>query len=366
MIFSPQQDIAIKEVDRWFKSKNPSKPFYYLAGFAGTGKTSLAKYFAQHINGDVLYCAYTGKAALVMRKNGCQGASTIHSLLYIPVVNPKTGAVTFKYNRNSPIEKAKLIIVDECSMVDNRLGEDLVSFGVPILVLGDPAQLPPVKGAGYFTNGEPDSMLTEIHRQAKDNPIIYLASRVREKDRLRVGQYGDSKVTDKYKRNEIMMADKVICGTNKSRITINDSFRKNMGFEGLIPQKGESLICLKNNNDLGIFNGEMMKVQSAIQMTAPTDYIKLVTESEDNEGKIINSKVLQYHFDTAFKEPTDWRIKSKYEEMTYGYCLTGHKSQGSQFDRVYVVDESHVFGDVWWRWLYTSITRAAEIVEVYV
>ena len=57
-------------------------------------------------------------------------------------------------------------------MVDEDLGRDLLSFGKPVLVLGDPAQLPPVKGGGFFTEAEPDVMLTEVHRQAADNPII--------------------------------------------------------------------------------------------------------------------------------------------------------------------------------------------------
>ena len=63
-------------------------------------------------------------------------------------------------------------MIDECSMVDEELGRDLLSFGKPILVLGDPAQLPPVKGGGFFTETAPDVMLTEIHRQAEGSAII--------------------------------------------------------------------------------------------------------------------------------------------------------------------------------------------------
>ena len=97
---------------------------------------------------------------------------------------------TFSLNRQSPIAKAKLVIIDECSMVDEELGRDLMSFGTPILVLGDPGQLPPISGGGFFTEHEPDFLLTEIHRQARDNPIIRMALDVREGRELMYGDYG--------------------------------------------------------------------------------------------------------------------------------------------------------------------------------
>src|SRR5690606_10771529 len=99
-----------------------------------------------------------------------------------------TMSPTFSLNRQSPVAKAKLVVIDECSMVDEELGRDLMTFGTPILVLGDPGQLPPISGGGFFTDHEPDYLLTEIHRQARDNPIIRLALDVREG---REPPYGD-------------------------------------------------------------------------------------------------------------------------------------------------------------------------------
>ena len=72
-------------------------------------------------------------------------------------------------------------------MVDEELGRDLLSFGTPVLVLGDTAQLPPVKGGGFFTDAEPDAMLTEVHRQAADNPIIRCRCRSARASRLALG-----------------------------------------------------------------------------------------------------------------------------------------------------------------------------------
>ena len=170
MDFSPHQDAALTAVDDWLKSKPGQKghpQVFRLFGYAGTGKTTLARHIADGVDGKVLYTAFTGKAASVMRSKGCEGASTIHSLIYKPRESGEE-IPSFDLWDEAPASKAKLIIVDECSMVDAELGRDLLSFGVPLLVLGDPAQLPPIQGGGFFTDAEPDAMLTEVHRQAED------------------------------------------------------------------------------------------------------------------------------------------------------------------------------------------------------
>jgi exodeoxyribonuclease-5 len=123
-----------------------------------------------------------------MRNKGCVGASTIHSLIYSPV--DEGGATRWELNPESEAASADLIVVDECSMVGPDLGRDLLSYGRKVLVLGDPAQLPPVDGAGFFTDRSPDWLLTEIHRQAAESPIIVLANRARQGMRISVGAYG--------------------------------------------------------------------------------------------------------------------------------------------------------------------------------
>src|SRR5205823_994557 len=141
------------------------------------------------VDGKVLFAAFTGKAALVMRSKGCIGASTIHSLIY-RARDSGEETPNFELWDDAPASRAKLIVIDECSMVDAELGQDLMSFGIPVLVLGDPAQLPPIQGGGYFTAGEPDAMLTEVHRQAQDDPIVRLSMEVRAGNRLTPGEYG--------------------------------------------------------------------------------------------------------------------------------------------------------------------------------
>src|SRR6188508_3047527 len=81
--FSPEQDAALKAVADWLKIKPGSRaPVFRLFGYAGTGKTTLARHIAEGVDGKVLFAAFTGKAAQVMRNKGCAGASTIHSLIY--------------------------------------------------------------------------------------------------------------------------------------------------------------------------------------------------------------------------------------------------------------------------------------------
>ena len=206
---------ALDAVGQWLRKGEPQ--VFRLFGYAGVGKTTLARHIAEGARGDAAFAAFTGKAALVLRSKGCVGATTIHSLIY-NASEGADGAPSFTLNRDGPASRAGLIVIDECSMVDEELGRDLLSFGKPILVLGDPAQLPPVRGGGFFTAAEPDVMLTEIHRQAEDNPIIRLAGAVRRGEELPYGDYGAAKVI---RRNEIaapmvLDADQVLVGLDEA------------------------------------------------------------------------------------------------------------------------------------------------------
>ena len=154
--WSPEQSGAIDQVSRWLKQGEPQ--VFRLFGYAGVGKTTLARHIAEGARGETAFAAFTGKAALVMRSKGCAGATTIHALIYRASEGAE-GAPTFTLNADGPASRAGLIVIDECSMVDAELARDLISFGKPILVLGDPFQLPPVKGGGFFTDGAPDVML---------------------------------------------------------------------------------------------------------------------------------------------------------------------------------------------------------------
>src|SRR5437764_308909 len=232
--FSPEQDAALKAVSAWLKAKpgrGDTPPLFRLFGYAGTGKTTLARHVAEGFDGKVVFAAFTGKAALVMRHKGCPDASTIHSLIYQPV-DTDSPTPTFMRWDEGPASKAKLIVIDECSMVDAELGRDLMSFRVPILVLGDPAQLPPIQGGGFFTDAQPDVMLTEVHRQARDNPIVRLSMDIRAGNRLAPGDYGETQVVrrDGLDPQRVLDADQVLVGRNATRRAYNSRMRERRGF----------------------------------------------------------------------------------------------------------------------------------------
>jgi len=370
--FSPEQDDALLAVSRWLKQGYPQ--VFRLFGFAGTGKTTLARHLAEDVDGDVLFAAFTGKAALVLRSRGAKKASTIHSLIYRPrgeelVENEDTGKTsispTFSLNRQSPVAKASLIVIDECSMVDEALGRDLLSFGTPVLVLGDPGQLPPVSGGGFFTEQEPDFLLETIHRQARDNPIIDLAQTVREGSTLSRGVYGDSRVIgrDEVDQSEVLAADQVLVGTNRTRRRYNQRLRDLKEFQGPLPAAGDKLVALRNDPTKGLLNGSLWQVTSAPQSSKT--FVNLLISSEDDgmERMTAKIKVLKAAFETPEQE-IPWQLKRRYDDFDYGYALTVHKSQGSQWDNVYLFDESRAFREHQQRWLYTAITRASEKITI--
>jgi exodeoxyribonuclease-5 len=362
--FGAQQEKGVISVDAWLQAhrkRSEARLVYRLFGYAGTGKTTIARHLAKGVNGKVCYAAYTGKAALMMQQNGCEGATTIHALLYKTVVQ-SDGSVRFKFNRKSPAAKAALIVIDECSMVDEKIGRDLERFGVPILVLGDPAQLPPVKGKGYFTQGcKPDTMLTEIHRQARDNPIIRFATDVREGRALPYGDFGKVVIDRPGRRSveEVLVADQIIVGRNDTRHAFNARIRKHLGRPGPLPVVGDRLVCLRNDMTTGVLNGGLFKVSGSARDRGNNE-IPLKVKSEDFTGqKDIVVRVRREFFEGGH-EKLAWPEIEGTQQFDYGYALTGHKSQGSQWSHVIAYDESSTFGNQAQGWLYTVITRASE------
>lgn len=372
MQFSSEQDAALVAVSEWLKQGFPQ--VFRLFGYAGTGKTTLARHLAEGVDGDVLFAAFTGKAALVLRSRGAKKASTIHSLIYRPrgeelVEDEDTGRSNmtplFTLNRQSPVANAALIVIDECSMVDEALGRDLLSFGTPVLVLGDPGQLPPVSGGGFFTEHEPDVLLENIHRQARDNPIIDLAQMVREGEPLPFGAFGDSKVINRREvdQAEVLAADQVLVGTNKTRRRYNQRLRDLRDFQGPLPAAGDKLVALRNDPTKGLLNGSLWQVKSAPNTSK--NFMNLLISSEDDgmEKQSAKIKVLKAAFENP-EEEVPWQIKRRFDDFDYGYALTVHKAQGSQWDSVYLFDESWAFREHSQRWLYTAITRAAERLTI--
>jgi exodeoxyribonuclease-5 len=380
--WSPQQLTALARIKHWYLTS--AAQVFYLAGYAGTGKTTLAREIKNLLGISVVeYASLTGKAASVMAAKGCVGATTIHRLIYRPLIEfscraePPCGPTSYAgspcgrercihrqeepvgwtLNETSPIREADLVIIDEVSMVGEKLGRDLLSFGKKTLVLGDLAQLPQIEGGGFFSDQTPDFELTEIHRQALGSPVIQLATAVRNGNWLQLGRYGDSLVTN---RNAMTVADlllheQVITGTHKSRAQINADMRRKLGFHGDIPQAGERVICEKNDHSLGLHNGTIWTVVNAVP--DGRGFLDMTVKSDD--GRVIDAVAPIPAFADTKKAGTYPK-----NPFSFAYAITCHKAQGSQWDSVFVIDEGWLWKQDRNKWLYTSITRAAKRVTI--
>ena len=361
MKWSSQQNEALSAISKWLK--NGDQQVFRVFGYAGTGKTTLARHIAEDIHGDVLFAAFTGKAASVLRNKGCPNASTIHSLIY-RASEDDDGGPLFKLNRQSAAAKAALIIIDECSMVDKELGQDLLSFGQPVLVLGDPAQLPPIKEGGFFTEHEPDVMLTEVHRQAQDNPIIYLSMLAREGRKLPLGVFGSSRIIPRNQLDSetVLKANQLLVGMNKTRRACNTRIRRLQGLDNPYPLTGEKLVCLRNDKEKGLLNGSTWIVD---KLRSPKgNALRMDIHAEDDFRRVgVQVSILKEFFD-GIEDEIPYSLRRDSDEFTYGYALTVHKAQGSQWDDVVLFDESFAFREHRSRWLYTGLTRAAETITV--
>lgn len=404
MQWSNDQDTAMRRIDEWLRQSD--SPRFSLGGYAGTGKTTLARHIAENHGGDVRFAAFTGKAASVLRSKGCPGATTIHKLIYQPKgsVGEDTirelesliegealkdepdqtamrawrkdlekakadSSAVFERKDDAEIVDADLVIIDESSMVDRRMGRDLESYGVPILYLGDPGQLPPVKGKAHLEPGQYDFVLENIHRQAADSAIIWLANEIRHGRSVGFGEYGDGLVRILRKADwdmeTVVNADQVITGTNDSRKRITRAMRKFIGFEQVYPLANDKLICRKNDHEKGILNGvtcralgEGFKRGHVIRIPIEYDGRKLDPSPMCDAG----------WFQENYGERTYFPKAEGIAHFDYGYCITGHKSQGSQWNHVVVADDKMRASDRAQRrkWLYTVFTRAEERLTYYV
>lgn len=402
MEFSAQQNKALSQVNRWLQqpSTTPEDRLFRLFGYAGTGKTTLAKHLASGVEGEVIFAAYTGKAAKVLRDKGCDEACTVHSLIYQPKIKSEArlrdiqealrdakakkhtesiarltkllkkeqdsvSKPSFQLRVDSKLAFARLLILDEVSMIDGQMAEDLMSFGVPILALGDPFQLPPVGKGGYFTEHEPDFMLTDVHRQSADSPVLAMATMIRTEKKLPAGSYGESLVIENQRPDPdlVMSIDQILVGRNKTKFNCNMRMRHllNRADESPYPVTGDRLVCLKNNHDEGFMNGALFECVKQTGLYEDLVQVRLLPE-----GETWTQDVTMFTAPFLGDEPAgSWFDQKDTDKFDYGYALTCHKAQGSQWESVLVFDEGHTFGGTSrWRWLYTAVTRAANKVVV--
>lgn len=365
-------------------------PYTVISGYAGTGKSTLVKFIIAALDldpADVTYVAYTGKAALVLKNKGCPNATTAHRLLYNS--RPRKDG-TFYHQIKRPLDhKYKLIVVDEVSMLPLEMWELLLSHHIHVIALGDPGQLAPVSGKDNNVLEHPDIFLDEVMRQAQDSEIIRLSMDIRDGKPLELFQGEDVMVIDQLSNSMMDWADQILVGKNKTRHTINNFMRKRLyGVEDRTPIEGDKIICLKNDwkhpNALGdvLVNGLTGRLSNIhLWDNVPfigTKMIGTFLSDEYDESDYVPPDAYFYNKQMDYKifaegEATinkdNFRTMNYHNiqlsEFDYAYCITTHKAQGSEYNKVLVLEE-YLKGskEDHQRWLYTAVTRSSQKVVV--
>lgn len=381
-----------------------------LMGYAGTGKTTLAGEIAGIAKKDkyrVVFIAPTNKAAEVLRRKGNKGAMTVHKLLYTV---DRYGNFIKKAATKDDDDKRLLIICDEASMLSDKLLDDLEEFATKkeskILYMGDPFQLPPVgKYSRTVFDNEYKSVLTQVMRQGDGSAILDWATALRQKKTAfsPTSTHGDVSVESKpVLWNDYLAKLKagkditMVTWKNEARIRFNQGVRKALGFDGKILQAGEPIMGISNGAFLR--NGETMKVPENIELLGKDKLFIRVPNREKalpivaefyryKEDGEVHHLILVPSYNGASIAPQNlaglryWRdgYKRDFVDLcgrpmlsptvticTYGYAITAHKSQGSQWEEVYITGTSKLYNEQLTnaRWLYTAVTRAESKVHI--
>jgi len=318
-----------------------------IHGLAGTGKSVTLAYLANELDAHVV--APTGKAALVVAQKTGRAATTIHGLFYRLVdhdIDKKTQKLQPVFEFRPKVSSGDVVLIDECSMVDATKRREISETGACIVAFGDPGQLPPVNAESGFP--KPDYLLKEIHRQAADSPILQQAYQVRNGKRYNDLGIAGFSIKKEVKPEDLLEADIVLCWKNKTVAMFNEAIREIKGFKGKHAQRGELVMCLRNWHSYGIMNGG---IYECCDSYSPKQ--KTIGVIVDGVEVLIPSCEWRTN---SFNDP----IKTAFD---YAYCATVHKSQGSEWHNVLLIDEFK--GEDRNRWLYTGFTRAAKNLSVY-
>lgn len=407
---SPEQTKAFDEVMAFMG--NADQKYYVLAGYAGAGKTSLARVIDKKLAEDgksTIFAAYTGKAVNVLREKGISNVTTIHAGIYkaskhdkgellrlqgmqanflaegnghaaqslqfdIERIEAEHRKPLFVMGDGKGFSDTDLVIIDEYSMLDEKVIGDILAVAKKVLFMGDPFQLPPVK-RGSSPDGQilrPNFFITEIHRQALESSIVRFSKDIREGRMIPYGDHGDLQriATQSATVETYTGADQVICGRNATRTGINNWFRSLQGFGPLtpFPCAGEKIICLKNNKDLGIFNGMITTAfeDAHKQSDNAISYILKAEGILDDNGLPQEISVWEGDVLGAGDKYSwnDFKMRSL-NRFDFAYAITCHKSQGSEFNNVVVMNEPiGENAEMERRWIYTAITRGKKGVRL--
>jgi exodeoxyribonuclease-5 len=391
--FGEEQLYAIHTATNWIRTPYKQRaPIFVIAGYAGTGKSTILSTILAYMHiplYKVAFATFTGKAAVVLRQRGLN-AYTIHKLIYNTNMS-KNGIPIFKRKARLP-PSIELIAIDEIGMVPQSVLDDLLSFKVPTIGLGDPGQLPPIFGENTYIRNH-NCMLTKVYRQALESGVLRFATDIRNGIFNTNKDYGSDVrfiSMNKLRTDDLLRCDQIICATNANKIHINVAVRNALQRKTMFPEVGDKVICTVNNfkeivacyDDLEIFlvNGLMGK--TIFDSYKVFDNVLWLQFSIDGMGDTMaqiycKMDKFQGNYDTvgdiSVAEGDEPSKKEFYEffndrsihAMDYGYAITCHKSQGSQFDNVLVYDDCFYNNtEQYLRWMYTAVTRASKTITV--
>lgn len=392
MILTDKQQRGLEIALERYKN---NQRYTVISGYAGTGKSTLVRAIIEAIDipeHKICYATFTGKAAQVLQQMGNRNATTLHKLLY---ESKPRGDGTFIHIPKTTLEY-DLIVVDEVSMAPKDMMKLL--FGhrhVYIICLGDPFQLPPInENENNHILDTPHIFLDEIMRQAAESEIIQISMNIREGKTLTPMNGKEVKIINKndFDVGMLKWADQIIVGTNQMRHTINNEMRQRLGRSNM-PEKGDKVICLRNywdthgSDGTPLINGSIGYLKNPYRSWARIppwiNYGKaesfevicssIITDTdEEYHGLIMDKKQIL----TGMKSINDPKVAYKISanrktahllplEFEYGYAITCHKAQGSQWNNVLIFEERFPFDkEEHARWLYTAVTRAIDKVII--
>ena len=388
-IYEPTESQArlLEKVRTWFMNWEsgykigPHPQWFSYSGAAGVGKGAAARMIVDMLGLDshsYISCAYVGKAVLQLAKNG-MNAKTIHSLIYDarPVFDKNSidGKILLKYQfflKDKLDEDYRLIFVDEAAMVNDKMRDELLSFGIPIIFIGDMNQLPPVFGSSTVL-ANPDHILTQIMRQKEDDPIVQLSQMVLKGIPIMEGQYGKSQVVRDFLLDSRLIKDydQILCNTNAYRVSINNYIRKNIKkFPENRPVIGDKIVCCQNNwseviDGYPLTNGMIGYITDMNRQYVHRGYYLISFEPDflDSHRQFIGLKMDARYINSSYEEQKNsGRIMN--EKFEYGYAITVYKSQGSEFNRVLYFDSKFRTPELTKRSRYTAITRARDALTI--
>ena len=380
IILEGQQNHAANEVILWRNKRN--KQVFEVSGPAGSGKTFIVYFIINKLRipfENVIFMAYVGKATMALMRQGIK-AQTIHSVIYDLIDIPRLDENNNFIRKNGRIltspafvkkdklpDNIELLVVDEGSMVDGKIGSDILSFGIPVLVLGDLNQLPPIFGKPYFLNN-PDVILTKIRRQKENDPIIHLSQQAINHKLLKVGRYGDKCfVINKEDITDNMLVDNdiVICGKNRTRDNINKYVRESINkINKPFPIIGDKIICRQNNwslsvlDNISLVNGLVGYVKDIHLDTYSKKSVCIDFRPEFLTDEFFRRIPIDHNYLFKNYEERKQSKRSYVNKFEFAHAITAHLSQGSQYNNILVYDERMGNSEYYFKWLYTSITRA--------